>query len=167
MRLTAAAELAARETDQPVDEPVTAEEWLAEHRAAAAVEDPHRVVADEVDLADTRAERDIDVATACPEPPDAAELEQDVQRPSREPVSVDEDVVRVPTAEETAAAIARAREALAEIHRRDALDAHRAAAEGRAEQLARWHEQDPAAEMSVLDPALEAEPALGIGTPWD
>jgi hypothetical protein len=60
-----------------------------------------------------------------------------------------------------------ARAALAELRRRDALDAHRAAAEGRAEQLARWHEQDLAAEVSVPDRTREAEPALGIGSPWD
>jgi hypothetical protein len=82
-------------------------------------------------------------------------------------MSLDEDVVRVPSAEETAATIARARQALAEIQRREALDAHRAAAEARVEQIARWREHDLAAEVSVPDPALEAEPALGIRTPWD
>jgi ribosomal protein S18 acetylase RimI-like enzyme len=163
----ASAELAARETEQPVEEPaVTAEEWLAEHRAAAVDQDPHRVVADEVDLAHARAERDVDVATAFPEPPDAPELEQNILRPSPEPVTVDEDVVRVPSAEETAATIARARQALAEIRRRDALDANRAAEESRAEQLTRWHEHDLATEMSVPERALEPEPALGR-IPWD
>ena len=61
---------------------------------------------------------------------------------AQEPRQTAEDVVRVPSADETADAILRASRALAEIRAREAED-ERA---GRDEQLTRWHEIDRAAE---------------------
>lgn len=160
----AAAELATRQPDEPLDEPtITAEEWLAEHRAATLADDPHRGVADETGLADVQAERDADIAAAFPEPADAAALEP--ERVAPEPVTVDEDTIRVPSADETARTIERARHALAEIHRREALDAHRTADEARSQQLTRWHENDAAA-AATPHRAPEAAPALEAAGPW-
>ena len=59
--------------------------------------------------------------------------------------------VRVPTADETADAIRRAHRALDEIRARESQDARRAAEDSRAEQLARWHDDDRAAERDAAE----------------
>lgn len=59
-----------------------------------------------------------------------------------EPKQVDEDVVRVSSAKDTADAIARSRRSLAEIEARAVLDA-RAASDERAAELAHWAADDP------------------------
>jgi hypothetical protein len=167
----ARAELAGRGTERGDDEPlVTAEEWLAEHRDATREDDLHRVASDELDLADVNTRRRADLADAFPEPAaDAAEWvppATDRKAPAAQP---NEDVVRVPTAEETAATIARARAALAEIERREAADGRHAAEEARSEQLTRWHTADEAA---IRDPAREQQvqavmPVFEPASPWD
>ena len=62
---------------------------------------------------------------------------------------------RVPTADETAAAVARAQEALAEIAARAEADAAREARDAedhaRREELTRWAEQDRATEQAAAD----------------
>ncbi|MGH3425362.1 MAG: hypothetical protein ACRDO8_11565, partial [Nocardioidaceae bacterium] len=63
-----------------------------------------------------------------------------------EPAQVDEDEVRVPDADETAEAVARAQRALAEIAERQATDEARKAEEERSAQLAQWHSDDQTAE---------------------
>ena len=73
---------------------------------------------------------------------DHQELESEPrQAQAREAGPLDEDVVRVPTADETAETIARAQQALSEIQRREHLDRRREHDE-RTEQLARWHTDD-------------------------
>jgi hypothetical protein len=62
---------------------------------------------------------------------------------AREPRHRDEDVVRVPAAEETAAAVEHARRALIEIEARQAEEERETAAQ-REQQLARWHADDTA-----------------------
>ncbi|MCA1676895.1 MAG: hypothetical protein LC799_33545, partial [Actinobacteria bacterium] len=56
---------------------------------------------------------------------------------------------RVPTADETTAAIARAQAALAELQARREADAAREAEDARREQLIQWAEQDHAAEQAT------------------
>jgi len=180
--------------DDP-DERVTADEWLAAHRAEQLAEDPHREIHHEAELNDTTITRDATLTDAN----DAAAARDDAARfaaavPSSEPTPADkretrdraaevdtdragsgvetgvldirdlsqpdatehDDVARrrdVPTAADTAAAVARAQAALAEIETRRAADAQREAREAaaaeqinRREELTRWAEQDQAAE---------------------
>ena len=63
----ARAELSARQADTTADtnEPdVTPNEWIATHQADAVVDDPHRVITDEVELADVAEARGHDQRTA-------------------------------------------------------------------------------------------------------
>jgi len=160
------------------DDRVTADEWLAAHRAEQATEDTHREIRDHTDLADTGPDPQAELAAA---PLPAERVDQ--------PVSADEghhdhvpDVVRgpetavpdirdttepdpgehtdtadryrVPTADETAAAVARAQTALAEIEARRAADARREADHAaRCEELTRWTDQDAAATEVSLSTA--------------
>jgi hypothetical protein len=56
----------------------------------------------------------------------------------------DEDTVRVPSPDETAESVRRARRALAELRQREAIEEHRANDEAaRDDELARWHTDDP------------------------
>jgi hypothetical protein len=59
-----------------------------------------------------------------------------------EPERVEDDAVRVPSADETADNLARAQRALAETRQRQADDQCHAAEQARAQQLARWHTDD-------------------------
>ena len=77
---------------------------------------------------------------------------------AREPAPVHEDVVRVPTAQETSEALVAAHRTLAEIRAREVLDG-REAAEHRSDQLIRWHADDRAAEeQEWVNDAVEVEP---------
>ena len=149
----AQAELSARRAAEPrgEDERVTAEEWLAAHTAAQRDEDPHRVVADEHELAHVEAARTADLEAAgfeAPERDAPREPGADVREvAAAETPPAHEDVVRVPSAEETAAAIARAQRALNELRERQAAQ-ERHAVEERTEQLARWHGDDALAGRS-------------------
>jgi len=154
------------------EERTTAEEWLAAHAEVQQAEDPHRQVTDDADLADVAAERDADVRTAEPTPhSDAAETNvpdiRDVA--ATEPAQDGEDLVRVPSADQTAAAISRAQRALAEIEHRRAVEERRAAEEARAEQLTRWHADDRAdraAEQTAdLVDARDRIPVMELSTP--
>ncbi|OZM72838.1 TrwC relaxase [Amycolatopsis antarctica] len=146
----AKAELSARHVDEREAEfAVTAAEWLEAHAADTAVEDQHRPVTHEAELAEIADERSADtVAVAVDEDEQvAAEPVEDV-REVVEPAEDTGDQVRVPTADETAKAVARAQQALHEIELREAAD-QRAADEARAEQVARWHAADQAAEQEA------------------
>jgi len=141
---------------------VTAAEWLEAHRAEQHAEDPHREVRDEHEVADDAVATDTTEATL--------RVAADAERATREPIletavpdvrdaSVPDateatdptQLRRVPTADETAAAVARAQAALAEIAARERADAAREAEHTaeveRSEELARWAEQDRAAEV--------------------
>jgi hypothetical protein len=160
----ARAELAVRDVDSnTVDEPTSAEEWLAENAAADRAEDRHREIRADYEFApedepvpsaagaaarstgaeDAATERAADSRKqSCYGDTDHHELESE-RRPaqSSEAGSFDEDIVRVPTADETAVTIARAQRALSEIRRREHLDRQREQ-DDRVEQLARWHADD-------------------------
>ena len=69
-------------------------------------------------------------------------------RPS--PARRQEDVVRVPTADEVEGPIVRAQRSLAEIHAREAHE-QQAETDERAAELARWHDDDHAAEQTAVD----------------
>ncbi|MPZ67342.1 MAG: relaxase domain-containing protein [Pseudonocardiaceae bacterium] len=83
----ATAELTARGIgrDEP-DDTVTAEEWLAAHRAADAAEDHHRVITDEAELADVDQHRAADEESAAEHEPtagtDTAERIEEPAEPS-------------------------------------------------------------------------------------
>jgi hypothetical protein len=157
----AQAELAARNTDADTGAPaVTAQEWLDAHRAADAAEDPHRQIT-EADLDDRSpsVERDEPRPTDLDAAP-VTDLRDLRDLAAGEPPQVDEDAIRVPTADETAAAIERAQRAIAELRARDAVDL-READEHRAQELTCWHQADEAglADEAGYDDAAGREPA--------
>ena len=77
-----------------------------------------------------------------------------------EPAPVEEDVVRVPSANETARAIEDANRALIEMQTRDTADAH-AEAEHRAAELNRWHSDDQTADAQATERDVEMYGADG------
>ena len=129
----------------------TADQWLEAHHDDQAVEDQHRNISDEHDLADVAEDRDEALRTVEPRPSaDAAETsvaeirEQAGAELKRTP-RTEHDWSRVPTADETADSIARAQRALAELEAREAQDQRRVDEQARARQLAYWHHRDRAA----------------------
>jgi hypothetical protein len=125
----AQAELTARHAgDETPEQKVTAEEWMEADKEAALADDAHREIT-ETDLAD-------DMRVHPSLEPHVDDLRQVAEV---EPTQAEEGTVRVPTAEETTAAMSRARRALAEIRNRDAVDA---AEEARNAQLTQWHQDD-------------------------
>lgn len=160
----AQAELSSRGIDAThTVELVTAEEWLATHASTELTEDPHRAIVEDTDLTDAPT-TDVEPVADQPEPTvpdvDATPAEPVVESVETglpdireaaavEPAPVEEDIVRVPSADETADTIARAQRALAEIQERHAVEEHHATEEDRAEQLARWHADDVAAEIDT------------------
>jgi hypothetical protein len=154
--------LAERHAGDAEPEPVvTAEEWLAAHQAAVADDERTReITANDVahdDVAkDNGRNRAEDDATNRADPT-AADL-RDVA--ATEPRQVQEDVVRVPSADEVSGSVARARRSLVEIAARDEADQH-AADHERAAQLGRWHEDDQTADehAAVDKDVLEFDPS--------
>jgi hypothetical protein len=142
--------------DHTHDQVVTADEWLDAHDEAMRAEDPHREITSEHDLidhdhmADEAAHRYDHLPVV-----DLREITAD------EPAQADEDLVRVPTVDETAAAVMWAHRALDEIRARNAADAGREADEARAWQSARWHSDDRAAEAEQT--AERGGPDLDLG----
>ncbi|GAY10918.1 MobF family relaxase [Pseudonocardia sp. N23] len=125
----AQAELALRHADDAEPEPqITAEEWLTAHREHQVIEDAHRDVTADYELREEE-------LTVSARPADVREVA------AEEAPQIREDAVRVPSADETAAALARAHRALAEIDARDAYDAQHEPAD-RAAELNAWHAED-------------------------
>jgi conjugative relaxase-like TrwC/TraI family protein len=150
--LRATAELTSRHADDPPeDDRVTAAQWRAAHDEAMQEEDQHREITDEADLAEFAA----DDRGLVEVEPDIREIVAD------EPAQQDEDIVRVPSADEAAHSIWRAQRALAEIAARRSADTAREAEEARAEQLNRWHADDQANDDSRYSgydgPAMERD----------
>jgi AAA domain len=140
-------ELSARQAgDGRIDEPVTAEEWLAEHAAAQQADDPHRPIRDDADLADIITQRETDTRSVAAAEVVAGAAETTVpdlrEVAASEPAPAGEDDVRVPSADETADTVQRAQRALAEIQKRQAVDDRHTAEQARADQLACWHTDD-------------------------
>jgi hypothetical protein len=99
-----------------------------------------------------------------PDPAPDNDTEPDIRNvASAEPKQTDEDVVRVPTAEETAATIARAQRALVEIQRREAVDRRRETNEARATQLSRWHADETAEHSRNAEHNTPTRDAVAIG----
>ncbi|MDD7967789.1 MobF family relaxase [Actinomycetospora lemnae] len=161
----AKAELAARHADDEPEERTTAAEWLAAHRAAVADDEAHRDVTEDdvsdrpsdlhqhelVDVDRDEADHDGEDHEVEPSEPDIREVA------ASEPSPVAEDHVRVPTADETSAAVEKANRALAEIRAREDADA-REEAEHRAEQLTHWQARDE----EVETPDDSSEPVDGL-----
>jgi len=158
----AKAELGGRHVDDTEPEQqVTAQEWLAAHHADQRAEDPHRAIT-ETDLDhQTDQHVDDDTVDAAPvhteQPDDTATQREPVETPgpdvrevaAAEPPPVEEDVVRVPSADETARAIEDANRALIEMQARESAD-DIAEQEHRAAELTRWHTDDQTADGDAL-----------------
>jgi hypothetical protein len=136
------------------DDMVTAEEWLAAHLEDQAADEATRPVRDDAELlnpvhvadqaaldaAAREAELSSHLETAIPDVRDTA------VRDATEDADA-EDRHRIPSADETAAAVHRAQVALAEIEARRQWDKARAADDAaRSERLNRWAEEDREAE---------------------
>ena len=153
--------LAERHADDAEPEPVvTAEEWLAAHRAADAAED----------RATARSPRPTSPRRRRRDRPDV-ERRTTIEAPTgmRRPRSPSADRHRPPrdrrrragarrrgrraraTAAESADAVAQADRALAEIRAREAEDDRRGRAATAPSELARWHDEDQAAATPTLD----------------
>jgi conjugative relaxase-like TrwC/TraI family protein len=158
----AQAELAARRAERPLDDQhLTAADWHAIHEADTRAADQHRQITDEHELTDIAAERDTDQRAVAGNQihPDTAEQTPDIRDTARpDQQRRRDDVVRVPTAKETADAIRRAQQALAEIDTREAEDSRRAQEEARNEQLARWHHDS----QTGAEHARQRDGALGV-----
>jgi hypothetical protein len=138
----ATAELANRHAaNPPTDTPTTGEEWLAHQATAMRVEDPHRDIHADHELGDAMPplgevvadDHGPGVETHAPDIRDIA---------AAEPARIEDDAVRVPSADETADNLARAQRALAETRQRQADEQRHATEQARAQQLARWHTDD-------------------------
>ncbi|GAA4535840.1 hypothetical protein [Pseudonocardia xishanensis] len=134
-RRTAALRAAEAETDTAPEPAVTAEEWLDVHREDQTEDERHREITEEYELDASSHERH--------EPtPDIRDQNRDLDH--------GEDAVRVPSADETAAAVTRAQQALAEIEAREIYDAQYPAEE--------FPPPDHTAELDTTDDyALERE----------
>jgi hypothetical protein len=145
--------------DDPTEQ-VTAEDWLAAHRADQADEDAHREIRDEADLTDTERDR-----TPARHLPPVGETVETAVADIRDTATADSAEARgpvernrVPTVDDTAAAIARAQAALAEITTRQADDARREAEEQtRREQLTYWAREDEQTRDAELAAALDRD----------
>lgn len=150
----AEAALGARHAIAPPPEDTTStEDWLAADADDRLAEDPHRGITDDHDLAgitdddatdltslDDTTQRGPVVETVVPDIRELAATET--------PRPID-DTVHVPTAQQTADDLTRARRALAETRQRQADNARHHAKQARSQQIARWHADDQAAEQTT------------------
>jgi hypothetical protein len=114
---------------------VTAGEWLAAERASREEDDARQRISEHEIREDADAFEDArHDERAEPAPLDVREVA------ATEPRQAQEDVVRVPSAEETADALTRANRALAEMKVREVEDV-RVEEEARQEELGRWHDE--------------------------
>ncbi|MCF7552169.1 MobF family relaxase [Pseudonocardia sp. WMMC193] len=135
-------ELSLRHADDTDQDPrVTAEEWLAAHRDAQIEDERHRDFVADYEFDDTRGDSDASSVDPVVDIRETAAGEDRLRH---------EDSVRVPTADETSAAIDRAHRALAEIHARDIYDGSREAEELAAEAW-RSPSHDTTDEQGALD----------------
>lgn len=136
----AQAELALRHANHEPEQHVTAEEWLTAHEHAQRLDDAHREITAEHELIDHDAV-DHEFVHQLPAQPDAPADIREIT--AAEQPEVGEDAVRVPTADETAAALERAHRAVAEINARTVYDHdHDHDLADRAAQLTTWHEHN-------------------------
>jgi hypothetical protein len=147
----AEAALAARHaTNPPPADTTSTEAWLAADAAARRADDAHRDITNDHDLADVAqdtadlvlddsTERGLLVETL----PDIRELAA-----TETPRPID-DTVHVPTAQQTADDLTRARRALAETRQRQALEVRHQAEQAHSQQMARWQAEDRADEQAV------------------
>jgi hypothetical protein len=162
----AKAELARRgiALDDPAEQ-VTAEQWLAAQQADQTSVDADRAILNEAELHDPT--RESDQAAFDRDNQDEHVLDTavpDIRETSVRDATEDADAAdrhRIPSADETAAAVARAQAALAEIEARRQWDEARAAEDAaRAEQLNQWAADDRAAEPAADGRAAETEPVM-------
>ncbi|MFC4950784.1 MobF family relaxase [Pseudonocardia sp. GCM10023141] len=144
------AELAARHIDDTEPEHlVSSDEWLDLHREAVHEDDQIRPIT-ETDIADHNAHADISTDRTLAMG-DSELLATDIREvAAEEPAPVAEDVLRVPTAQETAEALADANRSLAEIRAREAAEQQQEV-EYRASQLNRWYNDDQAVDAAQVE----------------
>jgi hypothetical protein len=139
----AEAELAARGAamGDNADDAVTAEDWLAAHRAEQADSDLRRPITEEHDLAEIAQQRAMDTE---PVLDDVAYQPETAIADVRDQTA--EDVLdgpgRVPESSEARRAVLRAQATLAEIEQRRSVEQQRASEEQRVSQLQRWSVDD-------------------------
>ncbi len=138
----ATAELANRHAaNPPTDTPTTGEEWLAHQSDAMRTEDPHRQIHADHELAE--AIPPLGEVVTDDHGPGVETPATDIRDiAAAEPARIEDDAVRVPSADETADNLARAQRALAETRQRQADEQRHATEQARAQQLARWHTDD-------------------------
>lgn len=140
----AEAALAARHAiSRPPDDTTSTEEWFAADAADRLAEDPHRNITADHDLADV-AEQDTAALPTLDDVTDREPLAEtavpDIRElAATEPPRATDDTVHIPTAQQTADDLTRARHALAETRQRRADEQRHATEQSRAQQLARWH----------------------------
>lgn len=168
----ATAELRTRGVDpHDTSDRVTAAEWLAVHQQVQADDEQDQDIRDDYELSGDPAyevdDHQADDHDQAPVFDDRGDLrDRTTSNPTEHADPVQRRRVLPP--DETAAAVARAQEVLAEITAREAADAQRAACDNeeaaRAEELARWADYDQADEQSRdvdnLDELSNGEPAL-------
>lgn len=127
----ARAELVDRGKDPAEQEgAITAAELLDQQAEGQRVEDPHREVTDEVELADVREQRDADTQVVEPVAEQAETAVPDIREVSEPvPAKEDEGKARVASAEDSAAAVERAQASLAEVRQRQQTERDHAAEE--------------------------------------
>jgi hypothetical protein len=131
-------------TNPPPEDTTSAEDWLNADAADRLADDAYRDITDDHDLTDIAEHDTLHASTE--HGPLAETVVPDIRdlAAAETPRPID-DTVHVPTAQQTADDLTRARRALAETRQRQADEQRRAAEQSRAQQLARWHNDDQAA----------------------
>jgi hypothetical protein len=169
----AEAELAARHTTNPPPQDTTStQDWLAADAADRRADDAHRDITEEHDLADVAEHDAADLSTLDDTPergPLAETLLPDIRdlATTETPRPID-DTVHVPTAAQTADDLTRARRALAETRQRQAAEARHQAEQAHSQQMARWHNDEAAAEQRTHEHLTDhATPTLEPAAPHE
>jgi conjugative relaxase-like TrwC/TraI family protein len=159
----AQAALAARHaTNPPPEDTTSTQDWLAADAEARRADDAHRDITDHHDLTDhdtadlstldDTTQRGPLVETVVPDIRELAATET--------PRPID-DTVHVPTAEQTADDLTRARRALAETRQRQATEVRHRAEQAHSQRMARWQAEDQAADYQKREQVTDhATPTL-------
>jgi hypothetical protein len=149
----AQAALTARHAIAPPPENTTStQDWLTAEADARHADDAHRDITNDHDLAD----HDAADLTSLDHTTQRGPLVETVLPDIRELAATEaprpiDDTVHVPTAARTADDLTRARRALAETRQRQTLEARHQAEQAHSQQIARWRDDDQAAEQHTRD----------------
>jgi hypothetical protein len=157
----ALAELAHRHaTNPPPDDTATTTDWLAHQAACQQAEDPYRAIHHDHELTGTTPPLEDLPATATSDRPQIETAIPDIRElTATDPTRTTDETVRVPTAPETATNLAHARRAITETRQRHAAEQRYAAELARAQQMARWHDDDHTSDHHTHNHAPEFDTA--------